>query len=145
MTKKLRGTKTERNLMAAFTGETLAYLKCLCFARAAEEEGEAECHALLSETAADERHHAEQWLKMLDGVGKTAENLKAVAIAERYEWSQMYPDFAKTAREEGFPEIAKMFDATAKTAKAHEERFLKLLDSQGGASEGGTDRGKMPR
>ncbi len=143
--KKLRGTKTERNLMAAFTGETLAYLKCLCFARAAEEEGEPECHALLSETAEHGRQSAEQWLRMLDGIGKTAENLKAVAIAERYEWAQMYPDFAKTAREEGFPEIAKVFDAAAKTAKAHEERFTKQLESYGGASEGGTGRGKVPR
>jgi rubrerythrin len=145
MMKKLRGTKTERNLMAAFTGETLAYLKCLCFARAAEEEGEAECRALLSETAAHERQHAEQWLRMLDGVGKTGENLRAVAAAERYEWAQMYPDFAKTAREEGFPEIAEMFDATAKTAKAHEERYLNQLKSYGGASEGGSVHGKVPR
>ena len=133
--KKLRGTKTERNLMAAFTSEALAHLKCLCYACAAVDEGEAESSALFNETAANERRHAEEWLGMLDGIGKTAENLRGVAAAERYEWAQMYPDFAKTAREEGFIEIAKMFDATAKAAKIHEERCMKLLGTLGSSGE----------
>ena len=137
--KKLRGTKTERNLMAAFTGEALAYLKSLCYAQVAADEGEAESSALFNRTAANERKHAEEWLGTLDGIGKTAENLKIVAATKRYEWSQMYPDFAKAAREEGFAEIAEMFDATAKAVKIHEERYLKqleALDSSGRSSNG---------
>lgn len=127
--KNLRGTKTERNLMAAFTGESLAYLKYVCFARAADSRDETQDGVLFRDTAEHERQQAEQWLKILGGIGKTVENLKAVVAAERYEWSQMYPDFAKTARDEGFLEMAEMFDAAANVAKTHEEGYLKRLEA----------------
>jgi rubrerythrin len=142
--KDLRGTRTERDLMAAFTGEALAYLKYLSFANAAEVQGENRSAALFREIAAGERQHAQKWLEMLGGIGSVTENLKVAAASEKYEWQQMYPDFAKTARQEGFAEIADHFDAVAKAAKTHEQQFvndLKELESR--ASKGGRSGGEM--
>jgi len=148
MTEKLRGTKTERNLMAAFTGEALAYLKYLCFAQGADCQSEAESAVIFQEIAESEKGHGAKWLEILGGMGNLIDSLKAAVASERYEWSQMYPNFAETAREEGFPEIAEVFEAVAKAAKVHEERFLnqlKKLESSGGPHEGEKGRGRVSR
>ncbi len=148
MTEKLRGTKTERNLMAAFTGEALAYLKYHCFSHVAQNQSEAESAGLFREIAQSEREHGTKWLEILGGVGSLTDSLKAAVASERYEWSQMYPDFAKTANEEGFPEIAEIFETVAKAAKAHEERFLRQLmklESSAGPPEREKGRGKVSR
>ncbi|MBM3324460.1 MAG: rubrerythrin family protein [Calditrichaeota bacterium] len=142
--KNLRGTKTERNLMAAFTGEALAYLKYLCFAEAAEVQGQQRNAPLFREIAVHERENAKKWLEMLGGIGSTAENFKVAAASEKYEWQQLYPDFAKTARDEGFAEIAEKFEAVAQMAKRHEEDFLESLkDLEPSSGKGGKGRGEM--
>lgn len=124
----LKGTKTEANLMAAFAGESQARNKYTYFASKAKKEGFEQIAKLFEETANNEKEHAKIWYKLLhDGVGSTAENLKAAAEGEHYEWTDMYATFAKEAKEEGFTKIAYLFEAVGKIEKEHEERYLALL------------------
>lgn len=127
--KSLKGTQTEKNLQTAFAGESEARNKYTYFAGVARKEGYQQIAALFEETAANEKEHAEIWFKALGGIGSTEENLKAAASGENYEWTDMYAGFAKTADEEGFPELAARFRAVAAIEKAHEERYLKLLNN----------------
>ena len=132
---ELKGTKTEKNLMAAFAGESEARNKYTYYASKAKKDGYVQIAALFEETAANEKDHAKIWFKLLhDGaVGPTAENLEDAAQGENYEWTDMYPSFAKEAREEGFEQIAALFEAVAAIEKEHEERYRKLLANvQGG-------------
>ena len=128
---ELKGTKTEKNLMTAFAGESQARNKYTYFASKAKKDGYEQIAAIFEETANNEKEHAKMWFKELNGgeVPSTVENLKAAADGENYEWTDMYADFAKTAREEGFEEIAKKFEGVAAIEKAHEERYLKLLEN----------------
>lgn len=123
----LKGTKTEKNLLEAFAGESMARNKYTYFASKAKKEGYEQIAALFEETANNEKEHAKMWFKLLDGIGSTAENLKAAAEGENYEWTDMYDKFAKEAREEGFDHIAQLFDSVGAIEKEHEERYLKLL------------------
>ena len=126
--KDLKGTQTEKNLQEAFAGESMARNKYTYFASKARKDGYVQIANLFEETAANEKEHAELWFKLLNGgIGTTAENLKAAAAGENYEHENMYPTFAKEAREEGFDNIAKLFEGVAAIEKAHEERYLKLL------------------
>ncbi|MBR7183584.1 MAG: rubrerythrin family protein, partial [Alistipes sp.] len=125
--KDLKGTRTEQNLWTAFAGESQARNKYTYFASKAKKEGFVQIAKLFEETAANEKEHAKIWFKLLNGIGDTAANLKSAAEGENYEWTDMYATFAKEAREEGFVEIAALFDGVAKIEKAHEERYLKLL------------------
>ena len=127
MTKSLKGTKTEKNLWTAFAGESQARNKYDYFAGVAKKEGFQQIAAIFEETASNEKAHAKIWFKELQGIGNTAENLKAAAGGEHYEWTDMYAGFAKTAREEGFDQIANLFEGVAKIEKEHEERYLKLV------------------
>ena len=127
--KELKGTKTEANLWAAFAGESQARNKYTYFASKAKKEGYVQIANLFEETAGNEREHAKMWFKILGGIGDTAENLKAAAAGENGEWTDMYPGFAKTAREEGFADIAALFESVAAIEKEHEARYLKLLDN----------------
>ena len=127
MTNKFAGTQTEKNLWAAFAGESQARNKYDYFASVARKEGYQQIAELFDETAANERQHAKIWFKHLQGIGNTAENLKAAASGENYEWTDMYEGFAKTAEEEGFPELAKKFRMVGAIEKAHEERYRALL------------------
>ena len=125
----LAGTKTEANLQTAFAGESQARNKYTYFASKAKKEGFVQIAAIFEETAKNEQEHAKIWFKLLHGgeIGTTAENLLAAAEGENYEWTDMYYEFAKVAREEGFEEIAKLFDGVAAIEKEHEERYRKLL------------------
>ena len=123
----IKGTKTEKNLQTAFAGESQARNKYTYFASVAKKEGYEQISALFLETAENEKEHAKMWFKLLGGIGDTAANLKAAADGENFEWTDMYNDFAKTAREEGFEAIAKMFEGVAEIEKHHEERYRKLL------------------
>ena len=125
----LKGTQTEANLAAAFAGESQARNKYTYFASKAKKEGFNQIAAIFEETAKNEQEHAKLWFKLLNGgaIGSTAENLKAAAEGENYEWTDMYAGFAKTAREEGFDEIATLFEGVAAIEKEHEERYKKLL------------------
>ena len=126
--KDLKGTKTEANLMAAFAGESQARNKYTFYASKAKKEGYVQIANLFAETAANEKEHAEIWFKLLhDGIGDTAANLKDAAAGENYEWTDMYATFAKEAKEEGFDQIAYLFEEVGKIEKEHEERYLKLL------------------
>ena len=125
--KDLKGTKTEANLAAAFAGESQARNKYTYYASKAKKEGFVQISNLFLETAANEKEHAEIWFKLLEGIGTTAENLKAAAEGENYEWTDMYATMAKEAKEEGFDHIAFLFEEVAKIEKEHEERYLKLL------------------
>lgn len=127
--KELKGTKTERNLQEAFAGESQARNKYTYYASKARKEGYEQIAALFEETAQNEKEHAKMWFKYLQGgaIKDTVENLKDAAAGENYEWTDMYDGFAKTADEEGFPELAARFRAVAAIEKAHEERYLKLL------------------
>ena len=127
MGKSLKGTETEKNLQAAFAGESQARNKYSYFAKVAKQEGYEQISKIFQETADDEKEHAKLHLKCLGGIGNTTENLKAVIAGENYEWTQMYPSFAKTAEEEGFSEIAKTFSGIVEIEKAHEARYKKLL------------------
>ena len=126
---ELKGTKTEQNLMAAFAGESQARNKYSYYASKAKKDGYEQIAAFFEETANNEKEHAKMWFKELHGgsVPGTEENLKDAADGENYEWTDMYAGFAKTAREEGFEEIAKKFEAVAAIEKTHEERYRKLL------------------
>ena len=125
----LKGTKTEANLKAAFAGESQARNKYSYFASQAKKDGYEQIAAIFEETAHTEKEHAKMWLKELNGIGNTAENLKAAADGENYEWTDMYDEFAKVAKEEGFDRIAYLFEAVGKIEKEHEERFKKLLEN----------------
>ena len=127
--KDLKGTKTEKNLMAAFSGESEATNKYGYFASVAKKEGFEQISAIFSETQKNEKEHAKLWFKYLNGIGKTAENLISAAEGENYEWTEMYKEFAETAKEEGFDEIAERFEGVAEVEKQHEERYRKLLES----------------
>ena len=128
---KLEDSKTYENLKTAFAGESQARNKYTYFASKAKKEGYEQIAAIFEETAGNEKEHAKMWFKELcDGaVPDTVENLKAAAEGENYEYTDMYKEFAATAREEGFEEIAKKFEGVAAIEKAHEERFLKLLEN----------------
>ena len=128
---ELKGSKTEQNLMTAFAGESQARNKYTYFASKAKKEGYEQIAAIFQETADNEKEHAKMWFKLLNGgeIGTTAENLKAAADGENYEWTDMYAGFAKTSREEGFTKIAYLFEEVAKIEKEHEERYLKLLEN----------------
>ena len=124
----LKGTKTEENLQEAFAGESQARNKYTYFASKARKEGYVQIASLFEETAANEKEHAKMWYKLLhEGIGTTAENLKAAAEGENFEWTDMYAAFAKDAREEGFEEIAALFEGVAAIEKEHEERYRRLL------------------
>ena len=127
----IKGSKTEKNLMEAFAGESQARNKYTYFASKAKKEGYVQIGKIFEETANNEKEHAKIWFKLLHGgeIGSTAENLKAAAEGENYEWTDMYANFAKDAREEGFNDIAYLFEAVAKIEKEHEERYRKLLAS----------------
>ena len=127
MANKYAGTQTEKNLMAAFAGESEARNKYSYFASKAKKEGFEQISALFLKTADNEKEHAKLWFKELDGIGSTAENLLAAAQGENYEWTDMYAGFAKTAEEEGFPELAAKFRLVAAIEKHHEERYRALL------------------
>jgi rubrerythrin len=123
----LKGTKTEKNLMDAFTGESQARNKYTYYASVAKKEGYEQLAAIFQETADNEKEHAKLHLKALSGIGNTIENLKAAASGENHEWTDMYPTMAKEAREEGFEDIAVVFEGIAAIEKAHEERYKRLL------------------
>lgn len=124
---KYTGTQTEKNLLAAFAGESQARNKYTYFASRAKKDGFEQIAALFLKTADNEKEHAKLWLKELDGIGGTAENLRAAAEGENYEWTDMYEGFARTAEEEGFPELAAKFRGVAAIEKHHEERYRALL------------------
>ena len=124
---ELKGSKTEQNLWIAFAGESQARNKYTYFASKAKSDGYVQIANLFEETAANEKEHAKIWFKLLEGIGSTAENLKAAAAGENEEWTDMYPNMAKVAKEEGFDHIAYLFEQVAKIEKDHEERYLKLL------------------
>ena len=124
---KYVGTQTEKNLEAAFAGESGARNKYTYFASVAKKEGYEQIAALFLKTAENEKEHAKLWLKELNGIGSTAENLLAAAEGENYEWTDMYEGFAITAEEEGFVELAEKFRLVAAIEKHHEERYRKLL------------------
>ncbi len=128
---ELKGSKTEANLQAAFAGESQARNKYTYYASKAKKEGFVQIAALFEETANNEKEHAKIWFKLLNGgsVPETIKNLKDAAAGENYEWTEMYADFAKTAREEGFDAIAELFEGVAKIEKEHEERYRKLLSN----------------
>ena len=126
---KLQGTKTEQNLKTAFAGESQARNKYTYFASAAKKEGYVQISKFFEETAANEKEHAKIWFKLLNGIGSTEQNLEAAAKGENYEWTDMYANFAKEAKEEGFDEIAVLFEKVANIEKGHEERFKKLLSN----------------
>jgi len=124
---KYTGTQTEKNLQTAFAGESQARNKYTYFASVAKKEGYEQISALFLKTAENEKEHAKMWFKELKGIGTTAQNLEAAADGENYEWTDMYDEFAKTAEEEGFVELAEKFRAVAAIEKSHEERYRKLL------------------
>ncbi len=126
---ELKGSKTEKNLAAAFAGESQARNKYTYFASVAKKEGYEQISAIFQHTADNEKEHAKMWFKLLGELGNTAENLEAAAAGENYEWTDMYAAFAKEADEEGFAEIAEKFRAVALIEKSHEERYLKLLSN----------------
>ena len=124
---ELKGSKTEQNLRTAFAGESQARNKYTYFASKAKKEGFVQIANIFTETADNEKEHAKIWFKLLGGIGTTAENLLAAAEGENYEWTDMYATFAKEAREEGFEDIAKLFEGVGAIEKEHEERYRKLL------------------
>ena len=129
MSNKYVGTKTEKNLEAAFAGESQARNKYTYFASVAKKEGYEQIAELFSKTADNEKEHAKLWFKERNGIGSTADNLKHAAEGENYEWTDMYEEFAKTAEEEGFAELAMKFRLVAAIEKRHEERYRALLNN----------------
>ena len=127
MSSKYAGTQTEKNLQAAFAGESQARNKYTYFASKAKKEGYEQIAALFLKTADNEKEHAKLWFKELEGIGSTAENLAAAADGENYEWTDMYAGFARTAEEEGFPELAARFRLVGEIERRHEERYRALL------------------
>ena len=126
---ELKGTKTEKNLMAAFAGESQARNKYTYFASVAKKEGYEQIAAIFLKTAENEKEHAKMWFKALGELGNTAQNLAAAAEGENYEWTDMYATFAKEAEEEGFTKLAEQFRGVAAIEKAHEERYRALLNN----------------
>jgi rubrerythrin len=125
---ELKGSKTEKNLETAFAGESMARNKYTYFASKARKDGFVQIANIFEETANNEKEHAKMWFKLLNGgIGSTAECLAAAAEGENYEWTDMYATFAKEAREEGFDDIARLFEGVAAIEKEHEERYRKLL------------------
>ena len=125
---ELKGTKTEANLMTAFAGESQAHTKYLYYASKARKDGYVQIAELFEETAKNEKEHAKIWFKLLhDGMPSTTENLADAAAGENYEWTDMYAEFAKIAKEEGFTKIAALFNMVGAIEKTHEERYRKLL------------------
>jgi rubrerythrin len=124
---KYSGTQTEKNLEAAFAGESQARNKYTYFASVAKKEGYEQISALFLKTAENEKEHAKMWFKELEGIGDTAANLEHAAEGENFEWTDMYEGFAKTAEEEGFPELARKFRLVGAIEKHHEERYRALL------------------
>ena len=124
---ELKGSRTEANLLAAFAGESQARNKYTYYASKAKKEGYEQIAALFEATANNEKEHAKMWFKLVHGIGTTAENLADAAAGENYEWTDMYATFAKEAREEGFDNIANLFERVAAVEKEHEERYRKLL------------------
>ena len=129
--KELKGTKTEKNLMEAFAGESQARNKYTYFASKAKKEGYEQIAAIFLETADNEKEHAKMWFKLLNGgeISETKANLKSAAEGENFEWTDMYDRMAKEAKEEGFDHIAYLFEEVAKIEKEHEERYKKLLEN----------------
>ncbi|WP_298771962.1 rubrerythrin [uncultured Fibrobacter sp.] len=127
MANKYAGTQTEKNLQAAFAGESQARNKYTYFASCAKKEGYEQIAELFLKTADNEKEHAKLWFKELEGIGDTAQNLKAAADGENYEWTDMYEEFAKTAEAEGFKALANKFRMVAAIEKRHEERYRALL------------------
>ena len=136
----MKGTKTEQNLLKAFAGESQARMRYDYFSKQAKKEGYEQIAAIFAETALNEMQHAKKFFRFLEGgdveitatypagkIGTTAENLKAAAMGENEEWTELYPEFARIAKGEGFPKIAAAFNLIAKVEKEHEERYLKLL------------------
>lgn len=127
---KLQGTKTEKNLQAALAGESIARNKYTWYASKAKQDGFEQIAQIFIETAENEKEHAKLWYKLLnEGISETEKNLDDAAIGENYEWSDMYPAFAKDAREEGFDFIADLFDLVGKVEMEHEKRYKKLLSN----------------
>ena len=127
--KELAGTKTEQNLQTAFSGESEARNKYTYFASVAKKSGYEQMAAIFSETADQEKEHAEMWFKYLKGIGDVLQNLESAAAGEHYEWTEMYKTMAEEARQEGFDEIAHKFEMVAKVEQAHENRYNKLIKS----------------
>lgn len=128
---ELKGSKTEKNLLAAFAGESQAHTKYLYYASQARKDGYEQMAAIFEETAKNEKEHAKLWFKELHGgkIPTTLENLEDAAAGENYEWTDMYAEFAKTAEEEGFTKIAKLFEGVGAIEKAHEDRYRKLISN----------------
>ena len=124
---ELKGSQTEKNLWAAFAGESQAHTKYLYYASKAKKDGYVQISNFFSETAGNEKEHAKIWFKLIHGINDTTDNLKDAAAGENEEWTSMYPGFAKTAREEGFTKIAALFDMVGKIEKEHEQRYNLLL------------------
>ena len=126
---ELKGSKTEKNLMAAFAGESQARNKYTYFASKAKKDGYEQIASIFEETANNEKEHAKIWFKLLNGgdISDTKENLETAASGENYEWTEMYKEFAETAKEEGFEKIAYLFEEVAKIEKEHEKRYMTLL------------------
>ncbi|MBO7147822.1 MAG: rubrerythrin family protein, partial [Lentisphaeria bacterium] len=124
-----KDSKTAANLQYAFAGESQARNKYTYFASKARKDGFEQIAALFEATANNEKEHAKLWFKALDGIGSTAENLKAAAAGEHEEWTGMYKEFAEVAKEEGYDELARLFERVAAIEKRHEERYLKLLSN----------------
>ena len=129
MANKYAGTQTEKNLEAAFAGESQARNKYTYFASKAKKEGFEQIAEIFLKTADNEKEHAKMWFKELEGIGETADNLKAAADGENFEWTDMYEGFAKTAEEEGFKALAAKFRMVAAIEKTHEERYRALLNN----------------
>lgn len=127
MSTKYSGTQTEKNLLAAFAGESQARNKYTYFASRAKKDGFEQISAIFQQTADNEKEHAKMWFKELNGIGNTSENLAAASEGENYEWTDMYEGFAKTAEKEGFIDLAKKFRMVAAIEKRHEERYRALL------------------
>lgn len=129
--KELKGTQTEKNLQTAFAGESQAHTKYLYYASKAKKDGYVQMGDIFEETARNEKEHAKIWFKLLHGntIPSTEENLKDAAAGENYEWTDMYAGFAKTAKEEGFEDIAFLFEKVGAIEKTHEERYRKLLEN----------------
>ena len=123
----IKGTKTEKNLLAAFAGESQARNKYTYFASVAKKEGYEQMAAIFEATANNEKEHAKLWFKALDGIGDTVANLLQAAAGENYEWTEMYEKFAKDAEEEGFTNLAAQFRRVAEIEKVHEKRYRALL------------------
>lgn len=143
--KKLDGTKTQANLMAAFAGESQAHTKYQYYASKAKKDGFVQIANLFTETSNNEKEHAKIWFKLLHdgGIPDTAANLKDAAAGENYEWTDMYATFAKEAKEEGFDEIAFLFEKVGEIEKEHEQRYLKLLENVEGGLVFSRDEDKI--